>query len=151
MSKKFFIEPEVSILEDNVIHNPDDDFFKKFLKKYYVITQDGQYLFASTQPGRRPDRAFYMIPNGYKLGKKQKRFDTKIGKQIYKIAMNYLKESNPKIIVQEGIQGELGYEVGLRIITSVANPHSAYIAWMGKLMIFPPKKEMNIGMEIFPG
>jgi hypothetical protein len=144
MQKTFSIEPKVKVLHDDIIHNPDDDFFIEFLKPYYVFTKDGQYLFGSTQPGRRPDRAFYMIPEGYKLGKKQQKFDTRIGKKIYEVAMNYLQEKKPKLIVQEGIQGELGYEVGLRITISVKNPHSAYIVWMGKLMIFPPKKKMHI-------
>ncbi len=144
MQKTFFIEPNIKILQDNIIHNPDDDFFIDFLKPYYIFTKDGQYLFGSTQPGRRPDRANYMVPDNYKLGKKQQKFDTKIGKKIYEVAMKYLQDEKPKLIVQEGIQGELGYEVGLRITTSIKNPHTAYIAWMGKLMIFPPKKNMHI-------
>ena len=125
-------------IEEKVIKNPSDDFFKEFLKPYYVITKDGQYLFASMQKGRRPDRAFYMVPDGYKLGRGQKKFDTYIGKKLYEIIDDYLKKA--RIIVQEGVQGEKGYEVGIKIITSIENPHSAYIAWMGKLMIFPPKK-----------
>ena len=144
MQKTFSIEPKVKVSQDNIIHNPDDNFFIEFLKPYYVFTKDGQYLFGSIQPGRRPDRAFYMVPEGYKLGKKQQKFDTIIGKKIYEVVMKYLQEEKPKLIVQEGIQGELGYEVGLRIIISVKNPHNAYIAWMGKLMIFPPKKLMHI-------
>jgi hypothetical protein len=144
MAQMFSIEPQVEVLQKNVIHNPDDDFYIEFLKPYYVFTKDGQYLFGSTQPGRRPDRAFYMIPEGYKLGKKQKKFDTNIGKKIYEIAMDYLRNEQPKVIVQEGIQGESGYEVGLRVIISVENPHSAYIAWMGKMMVFPPKDGLDI-------
>ena len=144
MSKKFSIEPHIIVNKVNVIYNPDDDFFINFLKPYYVITKDGQYLFGSIQPGRRPDRAFYMIPENYKLGKRQKKFDTKIGKKIYEIAMNYLINEKPDLIIQDGIQGEQGYEVGLRITCSVKNPHSAYITWMGKLMIFPPKQNMHI-------
>ncbi|UCD14610.1 MAG: hypothetical protein JSW60_04105 [Thermoplasmatales archaeon] len=145
MSKTFLIEPNIHVLQENVIHNPDDDFFMEFLKPYYVFTRDGQYLFGSTQLGRRPDRAFYMIPENYKLGKKQTKFETSIGKKkIYDEAMNYLRDENPKLIIQEGIQGESGYEVGLRIITSVENPHSGYIAWMGKLMVFPPRENMHI-------
>ena len=136
----FIIEPGVSVLQKNVVHNPDDDFFIEFLKPYYVVTKDGQYLFGSTQPGRRPDRAFYMVPQGYRLGKKQKKFDTKKGKRIYEIAMSYIENEKPRVIVQDGIQGEQGYEVGLRVVISIRNPHSAYIAWMGKMMIFPPKK-----------
>jgi hypothetical protein len=144
MLKTFSIEPKVNVLKDNVVHNPDDNFFIEFLKPYYVFTKDGQYLFGSTQPGRRPDRAYYIVPEGYKLGKKQQKFDTSIGKKIYEVAMKYLQEEKPKLIVQEGIQGEHGYEVGLRITISIKNSHSAYIAWMGKLMIFPPKKIMHI-------
>lgn len=136
------VEKNLQLSVENVIHNPDDDFFIRYLHPYYVFTRDGQYLFASTQPGRRPDRAFYMVPENYKLGKGQRRFDTRIGKRLYEVAMDYLEKV--KVIVQEGIQGESGYEVGLRIVTSVDNPHSAYIAWMGKLMIFPPKEGMKI-------
>ncbi len=144
MPKMFFIEPDITVLQKNIIHNPDDDFFIEFLKPYYVVTRDGQYLFGSTQPGRRPDRVFYMIPENYKLGKKQKKFDVEVGKEIYEVVMKYLRDENPKLIVQEGIQGEQGYEVGVRIIFSVENPHSACIAWMGKLMIFPPEQNMHI-------
>ncbi len=144
MAKEFFIEPHIAVKQENVIHNPDDEFYIKFLKPYYVITKDGQYLFGSIQLGRRPDRAFYMIPESYKLGKKQKKFDSKIGKKIYEVAMNYLIKEKPQLIIQEGIQGEQGYEVGLRVTCSVKNPHSAYITWMGKLMIFPPKQNMHI-------
>jgi len=144
MSDEFFIEKNLKVKKENVIHNPDDDFYKEFLKPYYVFTRDGQYLFGSMQPGRRPDRAFYMVSENYKLGKKQQKFDTKIGKKIYEVAMKYLKDEKPKLIVQEGIQGELGYKVGLRITISVENPHNAYIAWMGKMMIFPPEKDKSI-------
>jgi len=144
MSKMFSIEPNVSVLSENVANNPDDDFFITSLKPYYVVTKDGQYLFGSTQPGRRPDRAFYMVPTDYKLGKKQKKFDTTIGKKIYEVAMNYLTEESPKLIVQEGIQGESGYEVGLRVIFTIENLHNAYIAWMGKMMVFSPKEDMYI-------
>ncbi|MFQ6128634.1 MAG: phosphoenolpyruvate carboxykinase (ATP) [Thermoplasmata archaeon] len=125
-----------------VTHNPDDDFFIEFLRPYYVFTRDGQYLFASTQAGRRPDRAFYMVPKDYRLGAGQRPFDIEVGKGLYDVAFRYLKEA--KVIVQEGIQGESGYEVGLRITTSIENPHSAYIAWMGRMMVFPPKENMHI-------
>ena len=123
--------------KERVIKNPSDDFFKEILKPYYVVTKDGQYLFACMQKGRRPDRAFYMVPDGYKLGKGQKKFNKQIGKKLYEVIDDYIKKA--KIIVQEGVQGENGYEVGIKITTSIENPHSAYIAWMGKLMIFPPK------------
>lgn len=136
------IEEGFYLKAENIIHNPDDDFFIEFLKPYYVFTRDGQYLFASTQPGRRPDLAFYMVPPGYRLGKKQRPFDIETGKKIYALARRYLQGA--KVIVQEGIQGESTYEVGLRVIISVENPHSAYIAWMGKMMVFPPKEEMKI-------
>ena len=144
MSNTFTIEKEIFVSEGNIKTNPDDKFFINFLKPYYIFTKDGQYLFGSTQYGRRPDRAFYMVPDGYKLGKKQKKFDTKIGKKIYEVAMKYLKEENPPLIVQDGIQGEHGYEVGLRFTVSLKNAHNAYIAWMGKMMVFPPKKNMKI-------
>jgi hypothetical protein len=140
--KKFVVERDLTLDAEKVIHNPDDDFYREFLKPYYVLTKDGQYLFASTQPGRRPDRVFYMVPEGYRLGKKQRRFDTKIGKKIYEVALKYLREV--ETIVMEGVQGESGYETGLRITISVDNPHSAYIGWMGKLMVFPPKEGMSI-------
>lgn len=140
--KKFVVERDLTLDAEKVIHNPDDDFYREFLKPYYVLTKDGQYLFASTQLGRRPDRVFYMVPEGYRLGKKQRRFDAKIGKKIYEAALRYLREV--ETIVMEGIQGESGYETGLRITISVDNPHSAYIGWMGKLMVFPPKEGTNI-------
>lgn len=119
------------------IVDPDDNFFKEFLKPYYIITKDGQYLFASTQKGRRPDRVFYMVPKKYKLGKGQKKFDVETGKKIFEIIEEYVEKIDK--IVQHGVQGEGEYEVGMKIITSIENPHSAYIAWMGKLMIFSPK------------
>jgi hypothetical protein len=144
MSDSFVIEPGISIPKENIKLNPDDSFYIYFLKKYYVFTKDGQYLFGSTQLGRRPDRAFYIIPDKYKLGKNQQKFDTKIGKKVFEVAMDYLKEEKPPVIIQDGIQGEHGYEVGLRLTLSIKNPHSAYIAWMGKMMVFPPKKNLNI-------
>ena len=144
MPKTFTIEPGINVSIEKVTKNPDDKFYIEFLKPYYIFTKDGQYLFASTQPGRRPDRAFYMVPENYKLGKKQQKFDTKIGKKIYQVAMKYIQEEKPPLIVQDGIQGEQGYEVGLRFIVSLRNPHNAYIAWMGKLMVFPPKDNMKI-------
>jgi hypothetical protein len=144
MSNKFTIEPGLDVMSEKVTYNPNDDFYIYFLKSYYLFTQDGQYLFGSIQPGRRPDRAFYMIPDDYKLGKKQQKFDTKIGKKIYEVAMRYIKNEKPPLIVQDGIQGEHGYEVGLRFICSVKNPHNAYIAWMGKMMVFPPKENLKI-------
>ena len=124
------------------IYNPSDEFFKEFLKPYYVITKDGQYLFASRQKGRRPDRVFYMVPPGYRLGKGQRYFDVEIGKNLFEIAEKYLRKADK--IIQEGVQGENGYKVGIKIVTSIENPHSAYISWMGKLMIFPPE---NIGIS----
>lgn len=133
------ISEYLAIPKDRVIVDPSDDFYKKYLKPYYTITKDGQYLFASTQKGRRPDRVFYMAPKGYKLGTEQKSFDMDIGQEIYKIVMNYIRDV-PPIIMADGIQGENGYEVGIRYVVSVANPQSAYISWMGKMMVFPPKK-----------
>ena len=138
----FSLEDDIRLDASQVTHNPDDDFYKEFLKPYYVLTKDGQFLFASTQAGRRPDRAFYMVPEDYPLGTRQRPFDIEIGKALYDVALRYLKTA--RVIVQEGIQGESGYEVGLRITTTVENPHSAYIAWMGRMMIFPPKENMHI-------
>lgn len=139
--ESFVVEDDLVLDKKNIVYNPDHDFYKEFLRPYYVITKDGQYLFVSTQPGRRPDRAFYMVPESYKLGKGQKSFDTETGKKLYEVVKDYLKEC--KVIVRDGIQGEKGYETGLRIVTSIENPHSAYIDWMGKLMIFPSKKEVK--------
>jgi len=136
------IEEGLELEKSNVIHNPDDDFYIEFLKPYYIFTKDGQYLFTCTQAGRRPDRAFYMVPEGYKLGQKQRPFDVQIGKELYKVAKKYLRDA--KVIVQEGIQGEAGYEVGLRFTISVENPHSAYIAWMARMMVFPPKEGQEV-------
>lgn len=139
---KLLVEKGLELDRRHIIRNPNDDFYVDFLKPYYILTKDGQYLFASTQKGRRPDRAFYMIPESYKLGQKQKPFDVQIGKQLYEVAMKYLRTA--KVIVQDGIQGEAGYEVGLRFVVSVENAQNAYIAWMGKLMVFPPKEGMEI-------
>jgi hypothetical protein len=127
--------------ERRIIRNPSDQFFVDFLKNYYVITADKQYLFGSLQPGRRPDRAFYMVPDGYKLGKGQKYFDVDIGKKIYDLAFEYLK--NAKIILQDVVQGEDSWKTDLQIVVSIENPHSAYIAWMGKQMVFPKGKTRN--------
>ena len=138
--RNFTIEPGLDLPLENISYNPDSDFFKKLLKPYYVVTRDGQYLFASKQKGRRPDRVFSMVPPNYPLGNSQQRFDPKIGKKITLILQEYLR--TVPVIVQDGIQGEIGYKVGLRITTSILNPHSAYMAWMGKLMIFPPEREM---------
>ncbi|MCC7573739.1 MAG: phosphoenolpyruvate carboxykinase (ATP) [Candidatus Methanofastidiosum sp.] len=126
------------IPEDRIYLNPSDEFYINYLKPYYVVTNDGQYLFASTLKGRMPDKVYYMMPKGYKLGAGQKGFDIDAGKAIFKVIMDYLMEK-PQLIVADGIQGENGYEVGIRSIVSVANPHSAYISWMGKMMVFPPK------------
>ncbi|KYK34948.1 MAG: hypothetical protein AYK22_04285 [Thermoplasmatales archaeon SG8-52-3] len=144
MSNTFEIEPGINVSIENITHNPNDNFYINFLKPYFVFTKDGQYLFGSTQLGRRPDRAFYMVPESYKLGKKQQKFDVKIGKKIYEVALSYIKNEKPKLIVQDGIQGEHGYEVGLRFTCSIKNPHNAYIAWMGKMMVFPPKNNLKI-------
>ncbi len=143
MSNEIFsIEEGLDLNKVNIIHNPDDDFYREFLKPYYIFTKDGQYLFACTQAGRRPDRAFFMVPEGYKLGQKQRPFDVAIGKKLIQVAKRYIRDA--KVIVLEGIQGEAGYEVGLRFTVSVENPHSAYIAWMAKLMVFPPKEGMDV-------
>jgi hypothetical protein len=118
-----------------ILRNPSDEYYKKELKDYYVRTKDGQYLFGCTQPGRRPDRAFYMVPEGYKLGFKQKSFPADIGHAIYKIAMEYLETVD--VIVQDSIQGEDPYRTGVQITTSIDNPHSAYIPWIGMHMVYP--------------
>ncbi|MFX1491093.1 MAG: phosphoenolpyruvate carboxykinase (ATP), partial [Promethearchaeota archaeon] len=126
----------------HVIRNPDDAWFAEYLKPYYVKTADGQYLFGNTQAGRRPDRAFYIIPDGYKLGKGQRSFDREIGLKLYDVVLRYLKTA--KVIVADGIQGEADYKTGLRIILSVENPHTAYITWFGRLMVYPPEEDMDI-------
>lgn len=118
-----------------IIRNPDDNYYIEFLKDYYVRTKDGQYLFGSIQPGRRPDRAFYMVPENYKLGYGQKSFSNTIGQKIYNVAMEYLDSID--IIVQNAIQGEDPYKTGIQVTTSVEIPHSAYIPWMGKHMLYP--------------
>jgi ATP-dependent phosphoenolpyruvate carboxykinase len=138
----FEVEPGYYLDEPHVLENPQGRDFISLLKDYYVITRDGQYLFASQQTGRRPDRVFYMVPPGYRLGKKQRPFDLDIGKKIHTIVKEYLK--TVPVIVQDGIQGEPGYETGLRVVISIDSPHSAYIGWFGKLMIFPPKKSVKV-------
>ena len=51
----------------------------------FVITDDGQYLFACIQAGRMPSRAFYMVPDGYRLGSQQQKFpeEIEIGRRFY--------------------------------------------------------------------
>ena len=142
--EKVLVEVDLELDAQKVIRNPDDAFYAEFLEPYYEMTRDGQYLFASTQAGRMPSRAFYMMPEGYRLGKKQQPFEpgTEVGRQFHASVKRYLKRV--KVIVLDGIQGEGDYEVGLRCVVSVENPHSAYIAWMGKQMVFPPKPDMKM-------
>jgi len=141
---KMTIEPGLEFNMSNVIYNPDDDLYAEYLKPYYTLTRDGQYLFGSTQPGRSPSRAFNLKPDGYRLGKKQLPFKpgTEVGKRFMEVIKRYL--AGCKVIVLDGIQGEAGYETSLRVVVSVQNPHSAYMAWMGKQMVFPPKPDMEI-------
>ncbi|MFW9831901.1 MAG: phosphoenolpyruvate carboxykinase (ATP), partial [Candidatus Thorarchaeota archaeon] len=136
------IEDNLFFKDENIILNPDDAWYIDHLKPYYLQTMDGQYLFGNTQPGRRPDRAFYVIPEGYKLGKGQRSFDREIGLKLFDVVLRYLKKA--KVIVQDGIQGEANYKTGLRIVLSVENPHTAYITWFGRQMIFPPEEKMDI-------
>lgn len=138
----FVIEPDLTVQRKNIVHNPDDGYFKELLKPYYVVTSDNQYLFGSHQMGRRPDCVHFMVPEGYTLGDGQKKFNTAIGRAIYLLIFEYLK--TVPLLVQEGIQGEIGYKIGLRVSTSLANPHSGYIGWMGRQMIFPSSRGMNI-------
>ncbi|MGQ9586193.1 MAG: hypothetical protein ACUVXG_12430 [Anaerolineae bacterium] len=142
--ERIFIDEGLELRTENVVHNPDDAWYAEFLKPYYVQTADGQYLFACHQAGRMPSRAFYMVPEGYRLGKKQQRFapGAEVGRRFYAAVKEYLK--GVPVILLEGVQGEGGYEAGLRVVVSVRNPHAGYIAWMGKLMVFPPKPGMQI-------
>lgn len=142
VTKAIQIEDDLALNSEQVIRNPDDSWFIEYLAPYYVITRDNQYLFASTQAGRRPDRAFYMVPEGHKLGKGQRPFPREIGLRLYEVVKRYLKGC--KVLVQEGIQGEADYKTGLRIIFSLENPHTAYIAWMGLKMVYPPEGGMDI-------
>ena len=146
------IEPGLEFDAAKVIRNPSDEWYAEFLKSYYVITKDGQYLFGSLQPGRSPSRAFNMVPEGYRLGMKQLAFTpgVEIGKRFYQVVKRYLTRC--KVILLDSIQGEAGSEVSLRIVVSVENPHSAYIAWMGKLMTFPytPGVEISCWNYIVP-
>ncbi len=127
-----------------IAKNPDHDWFREFLHGKYVITKDYQYLFGSTQAGRRPDRAYYMVPPDYRLGRGQKAFDRDRGKKLFEVVLRYLREENVPLLVQDAIQGEHGYEVGLRVAISLKNHHTAYIGWFGKLMVFPPKENQQI-------
>jgi hypothetical protein len=83
-----------------------------------------------------------MVPEGHKLGKGQRPFEREIGLRLYEVVKHYLKGC--KVLVQEGIQGEAGYKTGLRIIFSLENPHTAYIAWMGLKMVYPPEEGMEL-------
>jgi hypothetical protein len=116
--------------------DPDHDFYREFLRPYYVVTREGQYLFGTRQKGRRPDRVFYMVPDNYRLGTGQRSFDHEIGAHVFSVVKRYVEGTSK--IVQNGVQGERDFATPLRVIVSVANPHAAYMAWMGKLMIFPP-------------
>jgi len=127
-----------------IVKNPDHNWFRSFLQDYYILTKDYQYLFGSTQAGRRPDRAYYMVPEGYRLGQGQKAFDVERGKKLYEVVLRYLREEKVPVLLQDGIQGEHGYEIGLRVMISVKNHHSAYIGWFGNLMVFPPKEDQQI-------
>ncbi len=142
VGKRIQIEDGLTLDPERVIRNPDDTWFIDYLAPYYIITNDNQYLFASTQAGRRPDRAFYMVPEGYKLGKGQRLFDREIGRRLNDVVKGYLRRC--KVLVQEGVQGEAGYKTGLRIIFSLENPHTAYIAWMGLKMVYPPEEGMEV-------
>ncbi len=143
-SEKVFIEEGLEFDAANVVRNPSDEWYAEFLKPYYVITRDGQYLFGSIQPGRSPSRAFNMVPAGYKLGKKQLPFapGPDVGRKFHEVVKRYLTRC--QVVVLDAIQGEGNYEVGLRVVVSVENPHSAYIAWMGKMMTFPYKPGTKI-------
>ena len=132
------------LINGRITRNPDHNWFRENLKPYYVITKDCQYLFGSTQKGRRPDRAYYMVPEDYRLGKGQKPFDRERGRKLFEVVLRYLKNEKVPVIVQDGIQGEHGYEVGLRVTISIKNLHSGYIGWFGKLMIFPQKENQHI-------
>ncbi len=137
-----YIEDDLQFKTKNVIRNPDHDWFRETLKPYYVVTADGQYLFGNTQPGRRPDCAFYIPPEGYRLGKGQRTFDREIGLKLFDVIQRYL--TSCRVLILEGIQGEAEYKTGLRMVISLENPHTAYIAWFGKLMIYPPEDGMDI-------
>jgi hypothetical protein len=131
-------EPDLVFDPGKVVLNPDDAWFIEFLKPYYVVTADGQYLFGTTQVGRRPDLAYYMIPEGYKLGRLlQSEFPREIGLRLFDVMKRYLRTA--RVIVQDGIQGEAAYKTNLRVVISIENPHSAYIGWMGLKMVFPPE------------
>ncbi|MEM2583763.1 MAG: phosphoenolpyruvate carboxykinase (ATP) [Candidatus Thermoplasmatota archaeon] len=126
------------------IKNPSDDFFKEFLKPYYALTSDGQYLFASRQKGRMPDRVFYMAE---KLGKGQRKFDEQEGKEIFGIVEKYIK--NADVIEIDGCYGD-DWKTGVKVFLSIENPHSGYIAWMGKQMLFPFEGNANCLNFIIP-
>lgn len=143
MTHRITIEDDLALDASQVVRNPDDAWYAATLKPYYVVTADGQYLFGNTQPGRRPDKAFYMIPAGYKLGHHgQTAFDQAIGLPLYDVVKRYLTRC--RVLVQEGIQGEADYKTGLRVVLSLQNPHTAYIGWMGRHMVFPPEPGMTI-------
>ncbi|MGQ9667698.1 MAG: hypothetical protein ACUVWB_10325 [Anaerolineae bacterium] len=138
------IEPGLYFERTNLVYNPDDDWYAEFLKPYYAVTKDGQYLFACLQAGRAPSRAFHMDPVGYRLGRGQQRFapGVEVGRRFIQAVKDYLTRC--KVIVLDGIQGEAGYETGVRVVISIQNPHSAYIGWMGRQMIFPYKPGVPI-------
>jgi len=141
---EIFIEPDLRLDDCKVTLNPDDQWYAEFLRPYYALTRDGQYLFASRQLGRIPSCAFYMVPSGYRLGKKQSCFEPghEVGHRLFDVIKRYL--TTVPVIVVEGIQGEADFEVGLKVVMSIRNPHSAYMTWMGKLMVFPYRPEVPV-------
>ncbi len=139
---KIAVDADLILDARSVIRNPDDAFFIEYLQRYYLQTHDGQYLFGTMQAGRRPDLANYMVPQGYRLGKQQLPFDHRIGRKFYEVVKHYL--ATVPTLLQEGIQGEGGYESGLNIVYSLKNPHTAYIAWMGRQMIFPYREGVEV-------
>ena len=143
MTAPIVIEDNLALDPGQVVRNPDDAWYAETLKPYYVVTADGQYLFGNTQPGRLPACVFYMVPDGYKLGHHAQRpFNQAIGLRLYDVVKRYLQRC--RVLVQEGIQGEADYQTGLRVVLSLQNPHTAYIGWMGRHMIFPPAPGLTV-------
>ena len=117
-----------------VIKNPDRKWYLNYLKKYYLVTEDGQCLFGSRHKGRDPSIVYYVVPDSLSTGNNQKRFDAEKAYSIFDIATEYL--SIQEVLYQDTVMGYGERSVFLRHKISLVNPHSAYLGLFAKEMAF---------------
>lgn len=122
---------------DGKIKNPDRKWYLEYLKKYYLITEDGQYLFGSRHKGRDPKIVFYVVPENFRTGKNQKRFPEQRAYPIFDLATEYL--SKQEVLYQDTVIGYGERALFLRHKISLANPHSAHLGLFAKEMYFEPE------------